>query len=470
MHDATQASAPTPVPATAPRLSLAVLPFVSLAESPGEDRLAAAITDDLATELARLPGARVIAHRTAATYRDRPHDIRQIGQELGVRYLVEGSVRMLDKVLRVNAKLISAETNTHVWAARFDEPADDGKFGQDSIIGRLRAALSLQLLKAESACAMQERPDKPDALDLLFRAWPAWGNTASLESLAEAGMLFEQALQLDPSLVPAMCGLAYVLIDRYKIPGSSAWADESLVERAADLLAAAAAVEPDNERLLYCQGFLLSTQARFAEACAALQRVAELLPNEYPVYRAWGLSLIANGQPEQAVPVLERAIRVDPVSPTNRFMYLWAGYALLLLQRDGAALPFLRKALIGGVVASPAWQHRCFLYAASAHAQLGQLQEARHARPRPIGFGRSPPCEAWHRRSAAHAAGPRRASGCRSSTSSKDCGSPACATTRARGPTSASRRATDCASICSASRRPACPARRRFPQRSWRSW
>ncbi|MGC1408150.1 MAG: FlgO family outer membrane protein [Acetobacteraceae bacterium] len=362
-----------------PRLSMVILPFVSLDDDPDEDRLGNAITDDLTTELARLPGARVIARRTADVLSGRPDDIRRLDGDLSVRYVIEGSVRRLSNVLRVNAKLVSTETNTHLWAGRFDEVAEDRTLGQEAIIGRLRSILSLQLLKAENARSMRERPDRPDAYDLLLRAWPAWGNTSGLDSLAEAAAFFEQSLQLDPLLVPAMCGLAYVLVDRYKVPGSPVWADESLLERAAVLLAKAATIEPDNERLLYSQGFLLLAEARFAEACAVLQRVAELLPNEYPAHRGLGLSLIANGQAERALPVLERAIRLDPVSPTNRFMHLWAGFASLLLQRDEAAPALLQQALVGGAVASPAWQHRCYLYMASAQALLGKLQEARDA-------------------------------------------------------------------------------------------
>jgi TolB-like protein len=175
------------------RMSMVVLPFVSLGESPQEDRLAAAITDDLTTELARLPAASVIARRTAEIYKDNSHDIRRVGEELRVRYVIEGSVRRLNDIVRVNAKLVSAETNTHLWAGRFDEAVADSH-AQDAIVGRLRAALSQQILKVESARAMRERPDRPDAIDLLLRAWSTWGNTASLESLGEAGICTVRAL------------------------------------------------------------------------------------------------------------------------------------------------------------------------------------------------------------------------------------------------------------------------------------
>ena len=200
--------------ASAPRLSVVVLPFSNLGGTRDEDYLADAITDDLTTDLSRLPGALVIAHHSAATYKGKPVDIRQVGEELGVRYVVEGSVRKLDSLLRVNARLIAAETNTHVWADRFDHCAEDRTLGQEEIASRLRSALGLQVLNAESVRSIRERPDSPDASDLLLRAWSTWCNPPGPGSLAQAAALFEQALQLDASLVPAMCGLADVLINQ----------------------------------------------------------------------------------------------------------------------------------------------------------------------------------------------------------------------------------------------------------------
>jgi len=368
---------PNPGIINAPRLSLVVLPFNNLGGNHNDDDLAGAITEDLTTDLSRLPGAFVIARHSAATYKGQSIDIRRVGEELGVRYAVEGSVRRLGDVLRVNVQLISTETNTHLWAGRFDQNIEDPAAGQEEIVSRLRAALSLQVINAESARGMRERPDQPDAFDLLLRAWATWCNPPGPDALAQAATLFEQALRLDPTLVPAMRGLASVLIDQYMIAGGPDWGNENVLERAAELLSAAAAIDPENDGLLFCQGYLLRAQARPAESIAVLQRVIELAPNDFAAYRQFGFCRITQGRAEEAFPLLERAIRLDPLSLSNRFVYMWTGYALLMLGRDQEALPWLQRALAGGAMSRAHWRSRCYLFMASAHALMGNMDDAR---------------------------------------------------------------------------------------------
>ena len=172
--------------AKAPRLSLVVLPFANLGGDEREDYLADAITEDLTTDLSYLPGAMVIARHSAATFKNKPVDVRQIGEELGVRYVVEGSVRKLGDMLRVNVQLISSETNMHIWAGRFDQSVKDLGIGQEEIVSRLREALGFQMFDAESARSVRERPDNPDASDLLLRGWSAWRRGGELSNRAEA--------------------------------------------------------------------------------------------------------------------------------------------------------------------------------------------------------------------------------------------------------------------------------------------
>ena len=124
--------------ANPPRLSLVVLPFNNLGGNQDEDHLADAITEDLTTDLSRLPGAFVIARHSAVTYKRKPIDVRRVGAELGVRYAIEGSVRKLDDVARVNVQLISTDTNTHLWAGRFDQNVQDLRLGQEEIASRLQ--------------------------------------------------------------------------------------------------------------------------------------------------------------------------------------------------------------------------------------------------------------------------------------------------------------------------------------------
>ena len=362
----------------APRLSFVVLPFINLSGNRDEDYLVDAITEDVTSDLARLPGAVVIAYQSSAAIKDKPVDVRRVGKDFGVRYTVAGNLRRFGSRFRVSVQLILAETRTQI-CDRFDQSVEDLDLAQEMIVGRLRTMLSSHALNAENIRNMQERPNNPDAFDLIVRAWSVWCNPPGPEFLDRSAAMFEQALRLDPSSVPAKCGLADVLINLYMAPGSPAWANENLTERAAEVIADVAGVDPDNERALFCQGYLLRAQGRWAEAIAVLQRVIELTPNDYAAYRQLGFCRIAQGQPEDALPALERAIRLDPLSLSNRFVYLFIGYALLLLKSDEDSVPWFKRALAGGPMSPPPWRVRCYLYIASAQALAGHPDDARQA-------------------------------------------------------------------------------------------
>jgi TolB-like protein len=155
--------------ANAPRLSIVVLPFENLSGDKDQDYFADGITDDLTTDLSHLDGSFVISRGTAFTYRGKPVDAKQIGRELGVRYLLEGSVRRVGETITVNAQLIATETGAHVWADRFD--GERSRLGplQVEFVSRLANSLGVELVKAEALRAARERPSNPDAVDLAMR-------------------------------------------------------------------------------------------------------------------------------------------------------------------------------------------------------------------------------------------------------------------------------------------------------------
>ncbi len=179
---------PRPGMAHAPRLSIVVLSFSNLGGSREEDYLADALTDDLTTDLSRMLCAFVIARHSAMKYKGQPVDIRRVGEELGVRYAVEGSVRMVGDLLRVNVQLLSTETNTRLWAGRFDQDLHDPAQGQEEVASRLRSALGPQVVNAERDRGLQERPNQPDAFDHLLRGWYAWANPPGREGLQRRRM------------------------------------------------------------------------------------------------------------------------------------------------------------------------------------------------------------------------------------------------------------------------------------------
>ena len=155
---------------SAPRLSVVVLPFKNIGDDPRDTYLADGITDDLTTDLSHIAEAFVIARETAYTYRGKATDVRQIGRELGVRYVLEGSVRRIDATLKVNAQLISAETGAHLWSDRFDEEISELGAGQEQVVTRMRAGLGISMVEIEKARSLRERPTNPDAFDLILRA------------------------------------------------------------------------------------------------------------------------------------------------------------------------------------------------------------------------------------------------------------------------------------------------------------
>ena len=177
----------------APRLSIVVLPFENLSGDPKEDYLAEGITEDVTTDLSHVPGMFVIARESAYTYRGKAIDVRKIGEELGVRYVLEGSVRKLGDALRVNAQLVATETGAHLWADRFDQKLNDLSAGQEEIVDRIGQTLDVALTDLESARSKRERPTNPDAFDLILRARSLVLHPMGPEEHAERRVLLEQA-------------------------------------------------------------------------------------------------------------------------------------------------------------------------------------------------------------------------------------------------------------------------------------
>src|SRR6516164_7111112 len=195
-------------PSSAPRLSIVVLPFANLGAGPEHDYFVDGVTESLTTDLSRISGAFVIASNTAFTFKGKRVDVKKLGRELNVRYVLEGSVQRSGKRLRVNVQLIDAETGNHLWAERFDKPVADLLDMQDEIVSRLAKTLNAELIAAEARRA--ERALNPDAMDLVFqgRVWYNKGLTS--DHLTRARIFFDRAMALDPGNIEAMVGLAAV--------------------------------------------------------------------------------------------------------------------------------------------------------------------------------------------------------------------------------------------------------------------
>ena len=197
-------------PVDRPRLSIAVLPFSNLSGDPGQDYFSDGLTEDLTTDLSRIEGAFVIARNTMQSYRGKTVDVKQLGRELGVRYVLEGSVRRAERQVRVNAQLIDAETGAHLWAERFDRSAEDLFSFQNEVTGQIARTLHLQLKEAESQRATRGRPEHLEAVDYARKAWAElWNKPPARETNDQAFAYLDKALALDPQVPEIWTNLSY---------------------------------------------------------------------------------------------------------------------------------------------------------------------------------------------------------------------------------------------------------------------
>src|SRR6202043_1723069 len=189
-----------------PRLSMVVLPFANMGGGSEQEHFVDGVTESLTTDLSRIRGSFVIGRNTAFTYKGKAVDLKQIGRELNVRYVLEGSVQRGGNRMRVNVQLIDAESGSHLWAERFDKPLADLFDMQDEIVARLANALNLHLVAAEARRA--EQAPNPDSMDLYFQglAWLNKGLTP--DNVAQARSFFDRALAADPDNVDALIGSA----------------------------------------------------------------------------------------------------------------------------------------------------------------------------------------------------------------------------------------------------------------------
>src|SRR5208337_1142078 len=250
------------------RLSIVVLPFANLSGDPEQDYFADGLTDDLTTDLSHLSDSFVIAHTTALTYKGKAVDAKEIGRELGVRYAVEGSVRRVGETVTINDQLISTETGAHVWADRFE--GERSKLGELQVeaVARIANALGAQLVQAESLRAMRERPNNPDAVDLVMRGSAAMNKVSGPESLNRAIGFFDQALRLDPDSPQALTGKAVAQLYRLYAFGIG---DRKVViddaKQAADRVLAS---QPNNAGALFVKAMVFAGTGQYDATLANL--------------------------------------------------------------------------------------------------------------------------------------------------------------------------------------------------------
>jgi adenylate cyclase len=356
---------PTSQPLAAPRLSIVVLPFTNLSDDREQQYFADGITEDLTTDLSRLAPMFVISHNTAFTYRPKPVNTKQIGRELGVRYLLEGSVQRSGNQVRVNAQLIDAETDAHLWAERFDGDRGDLFTLQNEITSRIAGSLNLELTAREAA-----RPTAhPDALDYILKGRAAYSKPASRDTYAEAISFYERALDLDPQCAEARSLLARTLAAR-AMDGMTDTAAADLAH-AEGLARSALAASWRSPLAHFAKGHVLRAQGRLEEAIPEYETAITLNRNWVFAYVALGACKLLTGEIEEAIPLAEQAIRLSPRDPNIGIMYDRIGYVHLLQSRIDQAILWSEKARS----ANPAHPlYRAHL--ASAYALKGETERA----------------------------------------------------------------------------------------------
>jgi TolB-like protein/cytochrome c-type biogenesis protein CcmH/NrfG len=355
-------------PAVAPRLSIVVLPFINLSDDREQQYFADGITEDLTTDLSRLADMSIISRNTAFTYRNRPSDTKQIGRELGVRYVLEGSVQRSGNRVRVSAQLIDAETDTHLWADRLDRDAGDLFALQNEITSRLAVALNVELVGAEAA-----RPTtQPDALDYILRARALYlGKVPTRQNYAEQIALYERALTLDPGSEKVQSFLAWRLAARVLDQMTDSAASD--LTRAETLADRALAAFPSTALAHYAKAQVLRAQQRFEEAISEYETVLALNRNWVQAIAALGYCKFVTGSIEEAIPAQERAIRLSPRDPEIwlYYNYYWLGQTHLLQSCVDDAIFWFEKARS----ANP--EHPLpHAYLASAYALEGEIGRA----------------------------------------------------------------------------------------------
>jgi TolB-like protein/class 3 adenylate cyclase len=353
-----------PEPLVAPRLSIVVLPFANLSNDPEQQYFADGITEDLTTDLSRIRHSFVISRNTAFTYRNKPVDTKQIGRELGVRYLLEGSVRRSGNKVRVNAQLIDAQTDAHLWAEQFDGDIGDLFALQNEITSRIAIALNLELTNTEAA-----RPtEHPDALDYVLRGRAAYWKPNSREKFAETTSLFEKALALDPYSVEAASQLANMLAVR----GGNRWTatPEADFRRAEELVGQALAASPRDWFAHYAKGALRRWQGRCDEAVPEYETALALNPNWLNSLNGLAFCKLLTGSIAEVIPLEEQVIRLSPSDPYIYEFYFVIGLVHLLQSRTDEAVVWLEKARSANSKFPP---HG---YLASAYALKGETERA----------------------------------------------------------------------------------------------
>ncbi|MBX4954241.1 adenylate cyclase [Rhizobium lentis] len=339
--------------------SIAVLPFLNIGSDREQESFVDGLTEDLITDLSRMPGLFVIARNSAFAYKGRAMDVREIAEALGVRYLLEGSARRAAGRVRINAKLIDTVSGDHLWAERFDRSLDDIFALQDEVTGRIVEAL---LGRLRAPPPPRNRPKNLEAYDLCVRARKLMDDAP--QAAEEAHLMLTRAISLDPDYAEAHRWLAMNHWMGWVHSGGPA---ESTRGIALQLARKAVAIDPNDAGCRWVLAYLLAYERDFAEADAQFAKAIELDPNEADTFAALSDITVLAGRIEEGLEHVRKAFRLNPFPAS--WYYLILGQAQYAAGQYGAAVETLRR--------DETYRTSSRRFLAASLAQLGQLDEAR---------------------------------------------------------------------------------------------
>src|SRR5262245_36614485 len=375
----TSSLSPSLRPAAGPRVatvaqpqSIVVLPFTNATGDPEQDYFADGITEDLTTDLSRIPGSFVIAPATAFAYRAPTSDIRQIGRDLWVRYALQGSVRKSRDSVRVHAQLVDTANASQLWAERFDGEVAQLARVHDDITQRIAAALKIALVEAESQRSVRERPKNPSAVELAMRGSALLNKQSSRESTQQARELFEAALRLSPDHLPALNGLAQAMLVQWQ----STWYPRSSEEHLSELdqvMNKALTVKPDDAIAIYHRGYVLKRLRNdLPQALAAFERATAIDPNLAVAHNYVGQVKVFLGRANEAAEHTLKAVRLSPRDPQLPLWYYQLALTYIHQGRYDEAVEWGRRS----VEVNPNLRYP-YRVLAAALSLSGQVDEAR---------------------------------------------------------------------------------------------
>jgi len=351
--------------------SIAVLPFENLSGDPKQEYFADGVSEDIMTELSRFSDLFVIARNSSFKYKGKIVDLRQVGRELGVRYVLEGSIRRGGDRIRISAQLIDSGTGTHRWAERYDRELMDLFQIQDEVARTIAAILAAHVNKAEAERTLLKPPAAWQAYDHYMRAAAAWASFQSswkLENLVEARRHLADSLRIDPKYARAYSLMASTHRAAWLNPLNDEYLNPSALDRAIALARTAIELDPNLPEAYAELAYTIIRKRNFDAAAAAAERAIALNPN-FVDYRIAQV-LFSVGAPARAIEIAKAQMRLDPFHP--HFAPLMVGIAHYLLKQYEQAQRWLREA--SGRAPNHQYGHA---FLAATYAQLGQLEDAR---------------------------------------------------------------------------------------------